>query len=319
MIKARPRHCDPLARGGFTLIELLVVVAIIGVLIGLLLPAVQKVREAANRAKCSNNIKQIVLACHNYQSGHDRLPPLLQKWTGPTTTTWTTVHFDILPFMEQQAVHELGWDPTTQTYNSELVKAGMDVSKQKITPYICPTDISIDQSSGFPVQDNTRTGTSYAANAQVFAQPDSTGKIVSYTNNVDGNASLGRTFTDGTSNTILFAHKFGRCGTTGGSGSGGGSLWARSGARPSTYGAYFEASQPTATTSQYGPTVLFQIRPLPFLDDTVCHFWLASTPHESMMIGLADGGVRPVSPSITPQTWWWLCTPNGGETLPADW
>jgi len=114
-------------RRGFTLIELLVVIAIIAILIGLLLPAVQKVREAAARSKCTNNLKQIALACHSYHDQNNGLPPSLLRADRPGAVQW----FDennigpnwavlILPYMEQAALYNMAVAGTTVAQSIQL-------------------------------------------------------------------------------------------------------------------------------------------------------------------------------------------------------
>src|SRR5262245_47210531 len=137
-------------RRGFTLIELLVVIAIIAILISLLLPAVQSAREAARRAQCTNNLKQIGLALHNYVSSVESLPPAGSSHvTGGLVRSSFSMKWRILPFMEQQAV----FNPINFSFDPEWSNGGKDPNNAdgwqganvtaksvRIASYLCPSD-----------------------------------------------------------------------------------------------------------------------------------------------------------------------------------
>src|SRR5690349_9537123 len=143
-------------RRAFTLIELLVVIAIIAILIGLLLPAVQKIREAAARMKCTNNLKQIGLALHNYHDANNYFPPgYVDRNTNPASTPdndlgpgWAWSSF-LLPYLEQDNLYK------QINFNVAMgVGANAALAQQPLTIFQCPSD---SYQQAFPVYDSSFT------------------------------------------------------------------------------------------------------------------------------------------------------------------
>ncbi|MBY0326461.1 DUF1559 domain-containing protein [bacterium] len=123
-------------RKGFTLIELLVVIAIIAILIGLLLPAVQKVREAAARMKCQNNLKQLGLGVHSYHDTYSRFIP------AGSTVTWLSWHVGILPYIEQTAL----FNKVSQTAGNYITIGKYDIPvNNRVATFLCPSQTEAEK------------------------------------------------------------------------------------------------------------------------------------------------------------------------------
>ncbi|WP_145123757.1 DUF1559 domain-containing protein [Rosistilla oblonga] len=134
-------------REGFTLVELLVVIAIIGILVGLLLPAVQAAREAARRMSCSNNMKNIALAFHNYHDTYKKFPIYTNRFTSSagTCSHWEgfSAHTMILPFMEQQPLYDqisAMWTTAPQLHEGWRVDPFTTPRRTRIDAFMCPSD-----------------------------------------------------------------------------------------------------------------------------------------------------------------------------------
>ncbi|HWG43642.1 MAG TPA: DUF1559 domain-containing protein [Gemmataceae bacterium] len=301
-------------RVGFTLIELLVVIAIIAILIGLLLPAVQKVREAAARSQCTNNLKQLGVACHNYASTYNNsFPPFYDGSTGSDVQVFVA----LLPFIEQQNVYNTFGMPLN------LQAAGTGVGHRAvIKTYSCPSDPTFGNGLG---QGDWATGC-YSANFQVFGNPSfgnqAAGGDPAAGNNGAGHPNVASSFQDGTSNTILFAEQIAQ------RTNGHWTLWAHGGWNPSwapifAYGSA-DGSTPynsgmDAGSGVVGTSSVFQVQPKPggVYSDPIGY---ASSSHTGgMNVSLGDGSVRFLPQSINPITWWAACTPANGDLQQSDW
>jgi prepilin-type N-terminal cleavage/methylation domain-containing protein len=324
-----------LHRRAFTLVELLVVIAIIGVLVALLLPAVQSARESARRSRCSNNVKQLGLAYQNYHDTYKRVVRL-HHGTGLTDAAGTALSgtskcgnafWELMPFLEQESLY-------TKARGDLYLGGSPRAYTRVIADLVCATDDRQRSYSG----GNWMYG-NYAINFQVAGRPENGDNIKgtscdiapkSYVNgdaaqsNLTPQIDMGRLFTDGTTKTLVFGEKYRHCRSDNGGGSGnvwGHGAWSikimpvfaygsRDGVTPFANCNALSAHKPVGPESKPQPsgnTVSSE-------GTTTCSMARTQAIHsDSMTAGFADGSVRMIAASIDGDTWWALCTPNQGE------
>ncbi|NBR07105.1 MAG: DUF1559 domain-containing protein, partial [Planctomycetes bacterium] len=343
---------------GFTLIELLVVIAIIAILIGLLLPAVQKVREAAARTTCVNQLKNLSLAVGNFEGTFSKFPGLSTNATVGALPApdqyFGSLFTQILPYIEQEALQKL-LITTATTYTT--VANGVTLSNTPIKLLVCPSDTSV--SNGLCPAGGAEAGkgaTSYVPNSQVFGNSNAANSTLNNTT-----CALKSTYTmgslssrDGTSNTITFFEQYASANAAGAAaGSSGQNSWARpvygtvavgsgviaNNISQAAYPRYATANgqiiavgNPPFATGTAGtggrPSVtvgnLF-IHPFPALTATNVPVRAYSgtdiiNPLHSgaTPVAMGDGGVKSVSSGISVTTWAFLIRPDDGQVLGSD-
>jgi prepilin-type N-terminal cleavage/methylation domain-containing protein len=339
---------------GFTLVELLVVIAIIGVLIGLLLPAVQKIREAAARIQSANNLKQMVLATHNCNDTHGHLPPSqgcfprdMNPGTTGSDTDWATpylpsrfgtLQYFLLPFLEQENIYkspEINGGPGNPNGTTPH-QSNSWWSHDVVKTYIAPGDPSVPSGGRSPTWCN-RGMTSYAANWHVFR--GGWGEDWQ-----QGGPSRLASVTDGLSNTIFFAERYAVCGLqapgTWGAPSYAEHIWGEDGqnvgpvAEPwnlnSNMTPSFWVHVPLWSGVDGSDSINFAKVPnypwayaVPFQSRPTVKFCdplrLQSFVSGGIMAGLGDGSVRLVADGVSNASWGKAIDPQDGLPLGSDW
>jgi type II secretory pathway pseudopilin PulG len=273
---------------------LLVVIAIIAILVALLVPSVQVVRESAARTQCANNVKQLALALHSFNDDHHYLP-LAAGFQIPGDTGWTkqktSLFFQILPYVEQAPLYK------TLPMTGPGITAWGDVYFGKAGPeiFICPSDPTI-------APNPTSALCTYVSNCYVFGDLRGSG---------NPSARIPQTFRDGTSNVVIYAERYGMC-------QGYPIYWSSGhewlGLGPPIFAEdirYDWGIDPIKRLDQ-----MFQIQPT----DAQCDPRATQTGHRgAMTVAMGDGSVRGVSPVVSKITWINVQLPADGNPLGPDW
>jgi len=317
-------------RRGFTLIELLVVIAIIAILIGLLVPAVQKVREAAARTETNNNLRQLAIAAHNLAGDFKKFPPVVGKFGAVPGTLLATIHVHLLPYDEQLPLY------------NKFIADGAAGGQAGANAAIAGAVVKVYQAASDPSMTGNGAGqTNFAANIRLFAD---SARITPYNQpanlvspNTGGIAgayacSIGvHNIPDGTSNTIMFACRYAE--TQNGSyavatGENKTRMQANLNADPllaiagptNTSGAFFGGHVPTSSAgSQAVDTYTYQNSPsianARFQPSTYGHGMGAG----GMSVVMGDAATRQVNPGVAPETWLRAVHPYDGLPNGTDW